>query len=143
MEIYDVVSLMQAELQMISMRMEEMAPPLNQQRDPLRGIKLVETLKDLYEERILQEQFSVCAPCVHAIKKVQKKQVVKKSQTLEIHKPLIRLDSSLNVPGEHERTRMKLHEKMAEVLKLQNLSAFVNKRQGPKFEFSLSRIKNI
>jgi hypothetical protein len=142
-EIYDVVSLMQAELQMISMRMEEMAPPLNQQRDPLLGIKLVETLKDLYEERILQEQFSVCAPCVHAIKKVRKELVVKKSQALEIHKPLIRPDSSLNVPGEHERTRRNLHEKLVEVLKLQNLNAFVNKRPAPIFKFSLTTTKNI
>jgi hypothetical protein len=142
-EIYNVVSLMQAELQMISMRMEEMAAPRNQQRDPLQGIKLVETLKDLYEERILQDQFSVCAPCVHAIKKVQKKQVFKKSQTLEIHKPLIRLDSSLNMADEHERTRMNLQEKLVEVLKLQNLNAFVNKRPTTKFEFSLSAIRNI
>jgi uncharacterized protein YutD len=142
-EIYNVVSLMQAELKMISMRMEEMAAPRNQQRDPLQGIKLVETLKDLYDERILQEQFSVCAPCVHAIKKVQKKQLTKKSQPLGIHRPLIGLDSLLNVRGESERTRRNLHEKLVEVLKLQNLNAFVNKRPTPKFEFSLSRIKNI
>lgn len=141
-EIYNLFSLMEAELLIISLHMEETDgnAPINQQRDPLQGIKLVETLKDIYEERILQEQFSVCAPCVHAIKKVQKKQVLK-ARKLEVRKPLIRLNNPLREAGEHDQIHRNLKEKLAEVLKLQNLNAFVNKKPTPKFEFSLSRVK--
>ena len=138
-EMYNAVALMQAELQMISLHMEEKAAdtPKND-RDPLKGIRLTETLHDLYEERILQSHFSVCAPCVHAVKKVQK-EGARKSLTPE------KIPLKLQVPhvslhrrsGNSDQVYRNLQEKLSEVLKLHHLN-FVKKRQGPKFHFSLS-----
>jgi hypothetical protein len=137
-EIYEIVALMQGELQMISLHMDAAAIPKND-RDPLKGIKLTETLHDLYEERILQSHFSVCAPCVHAVKKVRKKGV-RKSLTPE------KIPLKLQVPhislhhrsGNSDQVYRSLQGKLSEVLKLHHLNFVKKQRQGPKIHFSLS-----
>lgn len=138
-EVYNVVSLMQVELQLVSLHMEEKAAgtPKND-RDPLKGIKLVETLQDLYEERILQSQFSVCAPCVHAIKKAQKKGEHHRRSLSSEKIPLkISQGPLFGHAGNSEQMGRNLQEKLMEVLKLQNLN-FVKNQPKRKFKFALS-----
>jgi predicted Fe-S protein YdhL (DUF1289 family) len=59
---------MQAELQVLSSQMEEQSQltTLSQKtsRDPLQGLHLATALQQIYEDRILQERASICAPCV-------------------------------------------------------------------------------
>ena len=141
-EIYDVISLMQAELQIVSVHMEEKvdSTPKNV-RDPLKGIKLVEALLDLYEDRILQAQFSVCAPCVHAIKKAKKRVAHHKSLSREkIPLKIETLHNPFHNSRKSEQTARNLQEKLMEVLKLQNLN-FVKKRPSPKLKFALFTTK--
>lgn len=69
-EIEDTLSLMNAELQMLSMRMAEFP---DSKKDPLRGLRLEETLRDLYQDRILQERNSLCGVCVQGFKTISPK----------------------------------------------------------------------
>lgn len=140
-EIYNVIGLMQAEIQMLSLHMDEAAAnkPKND-RDPLKGIKLTETLQDLYEERILQAQFSVCAPCVQAIKTAQKNGGgAIKSLTAQEKMPLKASVVQVPLPqARHsEQVCRNLQEKLMEVLKLENLN-FVKNRPKRKFKFELT-----
>ena len=139
-EIYGVVNMMQAELQLMSSRMKENAVAAStNHRDPLKGIKLVETLKDHYEERVLHEQFALCAPCVGAIKKSAKKKQ-EKVAAVDISRPLIAplLDIEQSQP---DRFLVTLQDKLLEVLKLHNLRfAKTRQRKPDTFEFSVRRL---
>lgn len=138
-EIFNVMSLMQAELEIVSLHMaEKSAGTPKNDRDPLKGIRLTETLHDLYEERILQSHFSVCAPCVHAIKKAQKEGARKKLSPEKVPLKLQIPQIPLHRHSENsEQVYRNVQEKLMEVLMLHNLN-FVKKRPEPKFQFALS-----
>uniref|UniRef100_A0A7S1UUI6 Exocyst complex component Sec6 n=1 Tax=Grammatophora oceanica TaxID=210454 RepID=A0A7S1UUI6_9STRA len=130
---------MHDELMLMSLRMQ-WVPQRHKTKPALKGILLDETLKDVYDERLLQEQIPCGGSLVHNIKHQVKHQVVDRirkprpkrrtssppvplEQVISYPRPLPNFSPYPNV--DHDKFLENFHESFVEVLKLHNLKIFV------------------